>query len=100
MILPGEEGAPAQESLVKSRYYRLVADAVEGLEDNTVDTRRVLYERARSVLSARAAHYNPPFASAEIERERLALEEAVRLVEAEAPGRRHISPPSALGLHH
>ena len=69
-------------------YYPLVAKAVAGLEKNTGEGRRALYERARSALVAQLRGMNdPPLTEAEITRERLALEEAIRKVEAEAARR-------------
>ena len=69
-------------------YYPLVAKAVAGLEKNTGEGRRVLYERARTALVAQLRGMNdPPLTEAEITRERLALEEAIRKVEAEAARR-------------
>jgi hypothetical protein len=69
-------------------YYPLVAKAVAGLEKNTGEGRRTLYERARSALVAQLRGMNdPPLTEAEITRERLALEEAIRKVEAEAARR-------------
>src|SRR2546423_12655547 len=69
-------------------YYPLVAKAVAGLEKNTGEGRRMLYERARSALVAQLRGMNdPPLTEAEITRERLALEEAIRKVEAEAARR-------------
>src|SRR3954470_24427816 len=69
-------------------YYPLVAKAVAGLEKNTGEGRRLLYERARTALVAQLRGMNdPPLTEAEITRERLALEEAIRKVEAEAARR-------------
>jgi hypothetical protein len=65
-------------------YHPLIARAVEGLDRNTGEARRALYERARSALLAQLKGIKPPLSEAEITRERLALEEAVRKVEAEA----------------
>jgi hypothetical protein len=82
-------------------YYPLVARAVAGLEKNTGEARRALYERARTALVAQLRGINPPLQEAEITRERLALEEAVRKVEAEAARRSRIDttipqqPPAA-----
>src|SRR6187399_1595773 len=74
-------------------YYPLVAKAVAGLEKNTGEGRRVLYERARSALVAQLRGMNdPPLTEAEITRERLALEEAIRKVEAEAARRGRDGP--------
>src|SRR4051812_9152419 len=69
-------------------YYPLVAKAVAGLEKNTGEGRRFLYERARNALVAQLRGMNdPPLTEAEITRERGALEEAIRKVDAEAARR-------------
>src|SRR4029453_3647448 len=74
-------------------YYPLVAKAVAGLEKNTGEGRRLLYERARTALAAQLRGMNdPPLTEAEITRERLALEEAIRKVEAEAARRGSAAP--------
>jgi len=74
-------------------YYPLVAKAIAGLEKNTGEGRRALYERARSALVAQLRGMNdPPLTEAEITRERLALEEAIRKVEAEAARRGRDGP--------
>src|SRR5256714_764682 len=76
-------------------YYPLVAKAVAGLEKNTGEVRRMLYERARTALVAQLRGMNdPPLTEAEITRERLALEEAIRTVEAEAARRVPAPTPS------
>jgi hypothetical protein len=82
-------------------YYPLIARAIAGLEKNTGEARRALYERARTALVAQLRGINPPLQEAEITRERLALEEAVRKVEAEAARRSRVDttvtppPPAA-----
>jgi hypothetical protein len=69
-------------------YYPLITKAVAGLDpDAPGESRRALYERARAALLAQLRTINPPFTEAEITRERLALEEAVRRVEGEAAQR-------------
>ena len=74
-------------------YYPLVAKAIAGLEKNTGEARRALYERARTALVAQLRGMNdPPLTEAEITRERLALEEAIRKVEAEAARRGRDAP--------
>jgi hypothetical protein len=65
-------------------YYPLIARAVAGLEKNTGEGRRVLYERARSALVTQLRGVVPALSESDITRERLALEEAIRKVEAEA----------------
>ena len=69
-------------------FYPLISKAVAGLDpDAPGESRRVLYERARAALLAQLRTITPPFTAAEITRERLALEEAVRRVEEEAAKR-------------
>jgi hypothetical protein len=80
-------------------YYPLIARAIAGLDPNASgESRRALYERARSALIAQLRSVEPALSEAEITRERLALEESVRRVEAEAVQRqrsvqRPDSPP-------
>jgi len=65
-------------------YHPLITRAVEGLGTSTAEARRTLYERARTALVAQLRGVNPPLSEAEITRERLALEDAIRKVEAES----------------
>jgi hypothetical protein len=65
-------------------YHPLIARAVAGLEKNSGENRRALYERARTALVAQLRGVTPALEESEITRERLALEEAIRRVEAEA----------------
>src|SRR5437763_9708085 len=65
-------------------YYPLIARAVAGLEKSTGDGRRTLYERARGALVQQLRGVSPALSESDITRERLALEEAIRKVEAEA----------------
>jgi hypothetical protein len=65
-------------------YYPLIARAVEGLERNTGENRRALYERARSALVSQLRGVDPPLDETEITRERLALEDAIRRIESDA----------------
>ena len=65
-------------------YYPLISRAVSGLEQNTGENRRVLYERARTALVNQLRGVEPALEEADITRERMALEEAIRKVEAEA----------------
>jgi hypothetical protein len=66
-----------------AEYYPLIARAVGGLEDKSGEKRRALYERARAALLAQLRNADPPLDESQITRERLALEEAIRRVEAE-----------------
>lgn len=66
-----------------NKYYPLIARAVERLDRNADETRRAVYERARKAV-AQLRSNQPALLDAEITKERLALEEAIREVEAEA----------------
>jgi hypothetical protein len=79
-------------------YHPLIARAVEGLGASTGEARRALYERARAALVAQLRGIEPPLSEADITRERLALEDAIRKVEAEAVRKargepRPVAPP-------
>jgi hypothetical protein len=78
-------------------YYPLIARAIAGLDPSAPgESRRALYERARTALIAQLRSVQPPLSESEITRERLSLEEAVRKVESEAAQRaRDASRPSA-----
>jgi hypothetical protein len=65
-------------------YYPLIARAVAGLDKNTGDARRALYERARAALVAQLRGVTPALDESDVTRERLALEEAIRKVEGES----------------
>jgi hypothetical protein len=79
-------------------YYPVIARAVERLDRNTVAARRELYERARKAVAQLCAT-QPALLDADITKECLALEEAIRKVEAEAARNsateRRAEPPSA-----
>jgi hypothetical protein len=68
-------------------YFPLIARAVAGLEKNTGENRRALYERARGALVNQLRGVEPALDESDITRERLALEEAIRRMEAEASKR-------------
>jgi hypothetical protein len=78
-------------------YYPLIARAVAGLEKNTGDARRTVYERARTALVAQLRSVNPPLSENDVTRERLALEESIRKVEAEAARKNWVEPAQATG---
>ncbi len=79
-------------------YYPLIARAIAALDPNAPgESRRALYERARTALIAQLRSVQPPLSESEITRERLSLEEAVRKVESEAAQRAREAPPRAAG---
>ena len=55
-------------------YYPLIARAVAGLDRNSGDARRALYERARAALVAQLRGVTPALNESDVTRERLALE--------------------------
>jgi len=76
-------------------YYPLIARAVDGLTKNTGDARRALYERARSALVTQLRGVEPALSESDITKERLALEESIRKVEAEAARKALAEPKSS-----
>lgn len=78
-------------------YYPLIARAVSGLDKNTGENRRALYDRARVALVGQLRGVQPALEESDITRERLALEEAIRKVEAETAKRLRVeaSEPEA-----
>jgi len=77
-------------------YHPLISRAVAGLDKNTGEIRRALYERARAALVNQLRSVEPALNESDITRERLALEDAIRKVEAEAAKR---SRPEDDGYH-
>jgi hypothetical protein len=69
-------------------YHPLLLQAIAALADNDHAARRALYERARAALLTELRAVKPPLDESEITRERLALEEAIRRIEAEYRRRR------------
>jgi hypothetical protein len=67
-----------------AEYYPLISRAVGGLSDKSGENRRALYERARAALVTQLRNATPALDEAQITRERLGLEDAIRRVEAEA----------------
>src|SRR5512135_3461662 len=65
-------------------YHPLISRAIAGLDKNTGENRRVLYERARAALVNQLRSIEPALDESDITRERLALEEAIRKIEADA----------------
>jgi hypothetical protein len=64
-------------------YTPLISRAVAALTENTGEARRALYERARVALIGQLRNMDPPLPEEHITRERLALEDAIRKIEAE-----------------
>jgi hypothetical protein len=67
-------------------YYPLISRAVSNMGSSTPEQRRALYERATNALVGQLRNADPPVSEEELERERKALEDAIRRVETEANG--------------
>ena len=73
----------APTSTSADKYYGLLARTVAGLDDDTSQARRELYERARGALHRQLRAQSPPLGEAAIVREREALEAAIRKLDIE-----------------
>jgi len=67
-----------------AEYYTVLRRAIAGIEPNVPETRRSVYDKARNALIGQLKAVDPPLTTAEISRQRLELEEAIRRVEREA----------------
>ena len=64
-------------------YYPLIGRVVAGLDKNTAEARRVIYDAARTRLVEEFRKADPALSEAALTHERLALERAIRKLEAE-----------------
>ena len=80
-----------------AEYYAVLTKAVAGLDDKAPDARRAVYDKARNALIGQLKAIDPPLPTAEISRQRLELEEAIRRVEREAATGQPAPPPRAVG---
>jgi hypothetical protein len=78
-------------------YYPLIAQAVSRLEHNTADKRRTIYDRARAAMVTQLRRVTPALSESDINREQMALDRAVRKVEAESMRRTRIPLHSSIG---
>jgi hypothetical protein len=76
-------------------YYHLIARAVEGLEENTELNRRAIYDLARSAMLVQLRSIEPALSTSDIDREQVALGDAIRRVETEACERQRNDRPSS-----
>lgn len=76
-----------------AEYYVVLKKAIAGLDPTAGDARRGVYDKARNALIGQLKAIEPPLTTAEISRQRLELEEAIRRVEREAT-----SSPAAFNL--
>jgi len=82
-----------------AEYYAVLKKAVGGLDAESAEARRAVYDKARNALIGQLKAIDPPLPASEISRQRLELEEAIRRVEretmAEGPGARRARPAEA-----
>jgi hypothetical protein len=78
---------PAPAKLRSEIYYPIIDRAIKQLPNNECEARRKLYDRARVALTNKLHGQNP----SQIERERRALELAIRRVEVLATAREIIN---------
>ena len=65
-------------------YYPLIKRAVGTLDKKSKEARLALYDRARATLADQLQRVDPPLSETKLEHERLALEDAIGKVEADA----------------
>jgi hypothetical protein len=65
-------------------YYAILKRAIGGLPEPTGESRRSVYEKARTALVAQLKSFDPPLSASEITQQRLQLEDAIRKVESES----------------
>ena len=79
-----------------AEYHSLLKRAVAVMPNATPEARRAIYERARKALLGQLRAMQPPVPEADIERESLALDEAIAQLEAElAPPPAPVAKPAA-----
>ena len=76
-------------------YYQLIARTVEELDRSTAQARHAVYQRARKAV-AQLRFNQPALSNADIAKECLVLEEAIRKVEAEAARKSRTETPTEL----
>lgn len=67
-----------------AEYYTVLKRAIAGIDPNIPDARRAVYDKARNALIGQLKAVDPPLTTAEISRQRLELEEAIRRAERES----------------
>jgi hypothetical protein len=77
-------------------YYRVIARGIAGLDKSSPDSRREFYLRASAELELQLCGFDPPLTQSEMMRERLALDEAIRKIEAEAERLPQVDAPDTV----
>nr|WP_321524648.1 hypothetical protein [uncultured Cohaesibacter sp.] len=62
-------------------YYAILKRAVEAVPSQSREQRQTIYDKARKALLTKLQNMDPPLAPADISKQRMALEEAIRAVE-------------------
>ena len=75
-------------------YYPLISNAVTALEKKGSEGRSAFYDRARAILGEKLQKADPRLSETIIEQERLALEDAISKVEADATRSEETGPIS------
>jgi hypothetical protein len=70
-----------------ANYYPLIAGVIAALEDNSAERRRRVYESTRAGFLNQMLKHDPPLSESSMKQEQIALEEAIRKVEAEQMSR-------------
>lgn len=78
-------------------YYPLLVRAISSLPQKTAESRRAVYDRARTALMRQLRSVDPPLPEGEITRERMGLEEAIRRLEAEHAQQDNTEPADDAG---
>jgi hypothetical protein len=72
-------------------YYPVISRAVAALTENTVNSRRALYDRARAAQTAQLRRLDPPLDTKNFDRQCLALENAINRIEQEITDRQTLA---------
>jgi class 3 adenylate cyclase len=78
----------------RPNYHRLIVRAVNGLDMSTAEARQAVYERARKAAVAQLSFNQLALSKEDIAKECLALEEAIRKVEADAARKSRTQTPA------
>ncbi len=76
-------------------YHAILKRALSGMPSPNGETRRAVYEKARTALVTQLKAFEPPLSPSEITQQRLQLEDAIRRVESEAAKGLLRAPPTA-----
>jgi hypothetical protein len=62
-------------------FYPVLSRAIAGLQEQTPEARRAVYDRAKQVLVAQLRNVDPPISEADIMRQRMALDDVIARIE-------------------